>query len=996
MPATVPRYGARALRFLVVTAMLIGFVAVPGVAQAWTTTSEVEPNGTPAQATPVLADASICEAAISPAGDEDYYAFTLEAGKTYILETGPSTSSLSVNYDIVMWLYDTDGVSELYYDDDGGAMNYSYIEYTAAATGTYYTKVRAFSHGGTTGVYGFRVREAAAPAGTSAIEGTVTSAESSPLAGVEVTDFYGDPWFMQVDPNYVTQGTTAVTAADGTYHLDAAEGGHIVEFYDPSGDYFTQYWDSQPDFESANSFELAADETTTGIDAVLELKPPLDTRVLDTMRVNTDAEGAQTEDYGSRTPDISADGEHVVFYTGAALVPEDDTEYRDWYTKDLTTGEIELVSQATDGTLSNDDDSEGEGRASISGDGRYIAFSSPADSLVEGDTNGYHDIFVRDTEEDTTVRISMGIESETNDGSYNPSISADGRYVAYSSTATNIVADDTNDASDIFVYDMETGDTELVSLDPDGLPFTVYSDDPDMSDNGNAVVFRNSAGEGAGAVWVRDLEADTTTLASVDPLGDPAEGDSYDKPVISGDGRYVAFEWYGDNLVEGDTNGEDDIFRRDMVEGVTEIVSVSSTGGQHDCCVDDPSISADGRFVAFSVDNDMLVSGDVNGYDDVVVHDMVDASTRMVSCSTSHAAGDEDSVYPSLSADGSVCAYDSWAETLVLDDTNQHRDVFATHLAKALATPLEGPWRYQTAIDVSQQNWPEGSGAVVIATGTNWPDALGGSALAGQVGAPVLLTPTDELLPEVAAEIERLGAQQIFVLGENKAISDDVFAELEGMVDPQVGEVVRLGGVDRYDTARIVAAYLVDLLGDSYDGTAFVATGQNFSDALAASPVAACMKWPVYLAPQPVIAPETITAMQDAGVTDVILLGGDAAMPEDTNVVILEAGFTALRIDGIDRYETAAKVAGFGVDECGMKWDGVGIATGVKFPDALSGGAALGPQGSVMLLTSPTTLSPYAADAVETNKDSIANVTFLGGLSALPQAVRDAIMELVQ
>lgn len=976
--------------------MLIGFVAVPGVAQAWTTTSEVEPNGTPATATSVLADASICEAAISPAGDEDYYSFALTAGTAYVLETGPSTTDLGTNYDIVMCLYGTDGVTELAYDDDAGAANYSYISYTPGTSGTYYAKVRAFSHGFSTGIYGFRVREAGDLGGIAAIEGTVTDPDSAPLEGVEVTDFYGDPWFMQVDSSYVTQGETTTTAGDGTYRLNTFEGGHIVEFYDPAGDYFTQYWNNQRDFETANPFELAADETTTGIDAVMELKPPLDSRVLDTIRVNTDAEGAQTEDRGSRTPDISADGEHVVFYTGDVLVADDENGYRDWYVKDLTTGGIELVSQATDGTLSNADDSEGEGRASISGDGRYIAFESPASSLVEGDTNGYRDIFVRDTLEDTTVRVSLGIEGQINDGAYAPSISADGRYVAYSSYASNIVENDVNRMSDIFVYDMETGATFRASVDGEGAQLDVDSYDPDMSDDGTALAFRSEWGEGESAVYVRDLVDETLTVASVDLLGDPATGDSYDKPAISGDGRYVAFEWYGDNLVEGDTNGEDDIFVRDMQEGVTTLVSVSSAGGQHDCCVDDPAISADGRFIAFGVDNDLLVSGDVNGYDDVVVHDMVDGSTRMVSCSASHAAGDANSVYPSLSADGSVCAYDSWAETLVPDDTNGLRDVFASYLAKAGEMPLEGPWRYDTAIDISQQNWPEGSEAVVIATGANWPDALGGSALAGQLGAPVLLTPTDELLPEVAAEIDRLGAQRIFVLGEDKAVSDEVFAELEAMVDPQVGEVVRLGGVDRYDTARIVAAYLVDLLGDSYDGTAFVATGENFSDALAASPVAACMKWPVYLAPRPMIAAETITAMRDAGVTDVVLLGGDAAMPEDTNVVILESGFSAVRIDGIDRYETAAKVAGFGVDECGMKWDGVGVATGLTFPDALAGGAALGPQGSVMLLTPPSALSPYTADAIDTNSDQIANVTFLGGLSALPQAIRDAIMEFVQ
>lgn len=311
---------------------------------------------------------------------------------------------------------------------------------------------------------------------------------------------------------------------------------------------------------------------------------------------------------------------------------------------------------------------------------------------------------------------------------------------------------------------------------------------------------------------------------------------------------------------------------------------------------------------------------------------------------------------------------------------------------ETVSEALEGTDRYSTAIEVSQEAFAEGADAVVIATGEKFPDALGGSALAGVLNAPVLLTEHGMLLAEVAAEIERLGASEVYILGGESALTTDVSDGLADMLGEE--NVYRIGGADRYETAELVAAEVIGMFGDEYDGTAFVATGENYADALAASPLAAFNVWPVYLAPQPVITADTIAAMQDAGVTDVILLGGDAAMPEGTAVTILEAGFVAERIDGADRYETAAKVARYGVTEAGMSWDGVTLATGETYADALAGGAAQGSRGSVMLLTTTDALPTATADALADNAGAISTVSFLGGLSAISQAVRDEVMAL--
>ena len=304
---------------------------------------------------------------------------------------------------------------------------------------------------------------------------------------------------------------------------------------------------------------------------------------------------------------------------------------------------------------------------------------------------------------------------------------------------------------------------------------------------------------------------------------------------------------------------------------------------------------------------------------------------------------------------------------------------------------VAGANRYATAIETSKRSHPDGSDAVVIATGENWPDALGGSGLAGVLDAPVLLTKRGTLLAEVAAEITRLGATEVYVLGGEEALSSDVEDGLAAMLGAD--DVHRIGGATRYETAELIAEEVVSLQTE-YDGTVFVATGENFADALAASPLAAANGWPVYLAPQPVISADTIAAMQTVGVTDVIVLGGEAAMPADTSITLLSVGFNAVRIDGADRYETASKVAAYGVDSAGLRWNGVALAKGDGFADALCGGAAQGQAGSVMLLTRTDSLPTATSDALTANESAVSEVTFFGGLSAISQAVRDQVISL--
>jgi Tol biopolymer transport system component len=245
---------------------------------------------------------------------------------------------------------------------------------------------------------------------------------------------------------------------------------------------------------------------------------------------------------------------------------------------------ISRVSVDSNGTQGNN----GSLDPSISADGRYIAFRSFANNLVSGDTNNTSDIFVYDTVANTTRIVSVDDNgTQGNDDSSRPSISADGRYVAFVSYASNLVSGDTNNASDIFVYDTVANTTRIVSVATDG------------------------------------TQGDRDSLT----------------PSISADGRYVAFGSYASTLVSGDTNNVNDTFVYDTVVNTTRIVSVATDGTQGNKDSGTPSISADGRYVAFVSDASNLVSGDTNNTSDIFVYDTVANTTRIVSVATDGTQG---------------------------------------------------------------------------------------------------------------------------------------------------------------------------------------------------------------------------------------------------------------------------------------------------------------------------------------------------------------------
>ena len=327
---------------------------------------------------------------------------------------------------------------------------------------------------------------------------------------------------------------------------------------------------------------------------------------------------------------ISADSRYTAFSSSASnLVPGDTNGSRDIFVHDSQTGSTTRASVDSAGNQANGPSAIPE----ISADGRYIVFCSDASNLVPGDTNSYWDVFVYDRQTGATTRVS--VSSGGNQGTYGGCcyfsgavISADGRYVAFESGASNMVPGDTNGIPDIFVRDRQTGVTERVSVDSAGNQGNGYSWWAAISADGRYVAFYSEASNlvpgdtnGAPDVFVRDRQTGTTTRVSVDSAGNQANGSSA-KPAMSADGRYTGFSSSASNLVPGDTNAVPDIFVHDSQTGTTTRVSVDSAGNQANQSSEDPAISADGRYVAFSSSAWNLVPGDTAyGPKDIFVHD---------------------------------------------------------------------------------------------------------------------------------------------------------------------------------------------------------------------------------------------------------------------------------------------------------------------------------------------------------------------------------------
>jgi Tol biopolymer transport system component len=455
-----------------------------------------------------------------------------------------------------------------------------------------------------------------------------------------------------------------------------------------------------------------------------------------TQRVSLSSTGVQGNNH-SQYPSMSGDGRYVSFTSYASnLVAGDTNNLYDIFVRDRVTGTTERVSVASNGAEQIGSSSTSD----ISADGRYVVFDSNADNLVAGDTNGTLDVFLHDRQTGTTEIVSVDSSGVLgNDASYSPRISADGRFVAFLSVATNLVSSDTNGKQDVFVRDRQTGTTERVSVDSNGIEANDASGNPPaISADGRYVAFWSGATNLIpldtnffADIYVRDRQSGTTEVVSVDSAGNQGHGMA-DRVAISADGRYVAFTSSANDLVPGDTNPAEDAFVHDRQLGTTEIVSLSAGGSPADGASDFLSISADGRFVVFRTNATNLVPGDTNGFWDVYVRDRQLATTERVSLTSTggNPNSDVEQGAPPISDDGRYVAFASSAWNLVPSDTNGSLDVFVRDRTDgtgftSLCNPGVG----------GVQTCPCGNPPSALGRGCNNSAATGGAILSASGGA---------------------------------------------------------------------------------------------------------------------------------------------------------------------------------------------------------------------------------------------------------------------
>ncbi len=375
-----------------------------------------------------------------------------------------------------------------------------------------------------------------------------------------------------------------------------------------------------------------------------------------TRLVNAGTNGIATG--GATGVSISANGRYVAFASPANNIVTNDTNPgTDVFVRDLQTNSVVRVSLPSSG--GNDDGESVE--PSISADGSRVAFHTNA-ALLPTDTNGVLDVYVRDLSSGSTIRVSTPNPGGTAGDSTWPAISGNGRYVAFNSLSDNLVIGDTNLHIDVFVRDLNTSSTERASVGAGGTQASggFGSFDPDVSDDGNLVVFSSNETSLGGSdstvrhIYVRNRSANTTTLVTRATNNQPSAAGVAQDPSISSDGAWVMFHSTMSDLVDGDTNTVEDVFRVAAAGGSLTRVGLSTFEGQTEGA--NTMINANGRYITFS--------SDFSGQREIYRYDAELVTTATFSVDTAGAPANGASRDSVISGDGRTIAFLSTATNL--------------------------------------------------------------------------------------------------------------------------------------------------------------------------------------------------------------------------------------------------------------------------------------------------------------------------------------------
>ncbi len=423
-------------------------------------------------------------------------------------------------------------------------------------------------------------------------------------------------------------------------------------------------------------------------------------------------------------PALSRDGRFVAFACAASnLVPGDSNGQSDIFVRDTVAGTTRRANVSSAGIAAN----AWSFSPSISGDGQLVAFISAATNLVPDDTNVQLDVFVHDFQKASTRRVSVtSAGGQGSLGSQDPSISEDGRFVAFSSGAPDLVDGDTNDSSDVFVHDLQTATTRRAALTSNGTQIAHGAWSPSISGNGRRLAFESSSNDivandqTTNDVFVVDIETGVVQRASVRNDGGEGNGESV-RPAISMDGSAVAFESRATNLgprPPTSTQNQNHVYIRRIDTRTTDLVDIGAFF---------PSLSGDGRRVAYLREFGRIV----------LVRD-VGSSTApeqadVASDGSPANAGPE---VPAISADGSTVAFASTATNLA-PGAGGNREVFARGLRPVPVA--SGPAPSGPAPSPSEPSGPDGGYWFVASDGGIF--SFGRANFHGSTGATRLNRP---------------------------------------------------------------------------------------------------------------------------------------------------------------------------------------------------------------------------------------------------------------
>lgn len=382
-----------------------------------------------------------------------------------------------------------------------------------------------------------------------------------------------------------------------------------------------------------------------------------------------------------------------------------------------TTERVSVSSEGEQTTASGNnvsaDSHLGSGQHSVSGDGTIVVFRSNGENLVQGKTKNKSLIYIRDRVAGTTEKISKGngdIFSGNFTNSSNSAISADGNVVVFSThdgKSKKVTRGNANKIpkQQIYIFDRATGTTEIISVATDGTKGNAESDHAAINEDGTVVAFWSRADNlvagdtnGQEDIFVRDRVAGTTTRVNIATDSTQANQFTFFPPSISANGNVIAFASNADNLVAGDTNSREDIFVHDLVTGITTRVNVASDGTQANLFSSGVSMSADGNLIAFGSLASNLIIDDINGFWDYFIHDRTTAITTRINVDNNGSQTNSLGFKPILSADGNTVGFVSILDGLVENDTNGTWDVF---VHDRLADTIE---RVSVATDGAQAN----------------------------------------------------------------------------------------------------------------------------------------------------------------------------------------------------------------------------------------------------------------------------------------------------